>query len=100
MSVLDFLHLGSSLALRGVGRFGSGISVQERVALGSGNTYFHYDKTAEQVEWWVDGVRTMTMLKESDTGAGNLHGVWFSDGVVHTSDRRLKRNIEPLAKIL
>jgi len=48
----------------------------------------------------VDGYRTMSLLKEADTGAGNLHGVWFSDFIVHISDRKLKTNIQPLAKTL
>merc|ERR1719454_1499712 len=42
-------------------------------------------------------------MKEGSTsasGGGNLHGVWYADFILHTSDRRLKKNIRPLLESL
>lgn len=96
VSVLDFLHLGSSLSLRGVGRFGSCISVADRIALGASNTYIYYSDANDIVDFYVQGSRGMSIMKESGTAGGSLHGIWYADHIVHTSDRRLKKNIKPL----
>jgi len=102
MSVLDFLHLGSSLSLRGIGRFGSCIAVADRVAFGTPNTYIHFSDANNDalLNFYVTGHRGLSVMTESDIGGGNLHGIWYSDHIVHTSDRRLKKNIRPLMESL
>jgi len=104
VSVLDFLHLGSSLSLRGVGRFGSCIAVADRLALGNANTYMYYNGGTgdpdSDWEFYVAGARALSLTKETSYGGGNLHGLWYSDHIVHTSDKRLKRNIRPLMESL
>jgi len=100
VSVLDFLHLGSSLSLRGIGRFGSCISVHDRIALGNTDTYIAYVATNNLVDFYVSGKRGLSIMMESSSGGGNLHGIWYSDHIVHTSDKRLKKNIAPLMDAL
>jgi hypothetical protein len=80
MSVLDFLHLGSSLSLRSFGRMGSSLSVTGATTISGTVNLYH------------SGNRAMST---SATG-GTLHGIWASDNVVSASDRRLKRDILPL----
>jgi len=123
MSVFDFGYLGSALSLRAFGRLGSSLSVCGGVRLGSclsvldsvnlgsvlsvsemittdkikhvdGNTYLTI--TSTNMEFWAGGQRSMTI--EGDGGV--LHGAWSSDATVTTSDRRLKRNIEPLYRTI
>jgi hypothetical protein len=81
MSVLDFLHLGSSLSLRSFGRMGSSISVIGNLNVG-GDTTLYSSGSARALS--------------TDTAGGTLHGIWSSDNVVSASDRRLKRDILPL----
>jgi hypothetical protein len=81
MSVLDFLHLGSSLSLRSFSRMGSPISVSGNLNVG-GDTTLYSSGSARALS--------------TDTAGGTLHGIWSSDNVVSASDRRLKRDILPL----
>jgi hypothetical protein len=92
MSVLDFLHLGSSLSLRSFARMGSSISVHGGLLLGD-NSYIRYNSG---IEMRVSGARALTA---TSTG-GTLHGAWNVDNIISTSDKRLKRDIEPLALAL
>jgi hypothetical protein len=93
MSVLDFLHLGSSLSLRSFGRMGSGVSVAGVVQLPGPGTYVRYNGG---LEMYTGSTRT---LSSTSTG-GTLHGAWSADVAISTSDRRLKKDIEPLEDAL
>eukprot|EP00932_Pfiesteria_piscicida_P018923 SRR837773.5764.p1 GENE.SRR837773.5764~~SRR837773.5764.p1 ORF type:complete len:342 (+),score=81.47 SRR837773.5764:462-1487(+) len=121
-SVLDIGHLGSSLSLRsfarfgsslsifGAARFGSSLSVLDFVQLGSSlsvgtimSNTMKYAKTdtyaqfaSSKIEFYVSNTRS---LQVTSTG-GTLHGAWSSDATVTTSDRRLKKNIEPLYRTI
>jgi len=92
MSVLDFLHLGSSLSLRSFARVGSSLSVNGAILLGA-NSYIRYNSG---IEMRVSGSRALTA---TSTG-GTLHGAWNVDNIISTSDKRLKRDIEPLGAAL
>merc|ERR1719506_3218446 len=95
MSVLDFLHLGSSLSLRSFARVGSTVSIHGATMIGGGtaNTYIRYNSG---IEMRVSGSRALTA---TSTG-GTLHGAWNVDNIISTSDKRLKRDIEPLGSAL
>jgi len=117
MSVLDFLHLGSSLSLRSFGRmgsavsvhalarFGSSMSVLDFLHLGSSLSLRSFSRIGDYVSITgalkVSGAISAKYgggsvgLSTSSTG-GTLHGIWSSDNVVSASDRRLKRDILPL----
>jgi hypothetical protein len=104
-SVLDFIHLGSSLSLRSFARHGSCLSVTgsllaggslslgSTVAFGASDTYMRYNSGIEAV---VGGTRALSM----SSSGGKLHGSWIADATVSTSDRRLKSDITPLADAL
>lgn len=59
-----------------------------------GTTYAEF--ASSKIELYADGNRG---LQVTSTG-GTLHGAWNSDATVTTSDRRLKRNIEPLYRTI
>jgi hypothetical protein len=40
------------------------------------------------------------MITASDAGTGHLHGTWTADSSISTSDRRLKKDIEPLERTI
>jgi hypothetical protein len=86
LSVLDFVHLGSTLSVRAI--------KATTVSDGVGTTYAKF--TTSQIELYADSSRGLTV----DSNGGTLHGAWSSDATVTTSDRRLKRNIEPLYRTL
>jgi len=122
VSVVDFASLGSSLSLRSACRlgssfaifaglrFGSSLSVLDFVHLGSclsvgsikattvsdgtGTTYAKF--TTASVELYAGSQRGLSVT----SNGGMLHGAWSSDATVTTSDRRLKRNIEPLYRTI
>jgi len=58
------------------------------------NTYAQY--TSSAIAFYSSSNRKMTM----SSSAGILHGTWSSDGVITSSDARLKRSIEPLQETL
>lgn len=128
MSLLDVGKMGSSLSLRSFPRFGSSLSIFGSVIFGSRLSVLDYtslgsslsvetimtsiikrhplDPTEVQsyikfdddhnIEMYAIGNRGLTV---KETG-GVLHGAWSADGTVTTSDRRLKKNIEPLYRTL
>merc|ERR1719387_2569440 len=63
--------------------------------LGGGNaqSYLRYNSG---IEMTVSGARALTA---TSTG-GTLHGAWNVDNIISTSDKRLKRDIEPLGHAL
>lgn len=60
----------------------------------AGTTYAQFG--TNQLELYAGTLRGLTI----NTAGGILHGAWQSDATVTTSDRRLKRNIEPLYRTL
>jgi hypothetical protein len=106
MSVLSELHIGSSFSLRGYCRLGSTLSIANHIEFANSNknTYVHYSSTNEQLEVYVQakrGISVHSYIKSGTTYAGGiLHGTWYSDYLVHTSDRNLKKNIQPLEETL
>jgi hypothetical protein len=98
LAVLDFAHFGSSLSLRGAVKFGSAIqSFQKIEFINSGN--YIADAGANTVEWYAGGHKAMSLTYTNQAG-GSLHGQWTSTSTVQVSDKRLKKNIEPLIETL
>jgi hypothetical protein len=80
-----------------MGKFGSSISITDRIALGGADTYAYYNDVNIAMDFYVQGFRGMSIVAQNNAyGGGNLHGVWYSDHILLTSDRRLKKNIKPL----
>jgi len=125
MSVLDFLHLGSSLSLRsfaragsavsvsGLSRFGSvfSMSVLDFLHLGSSLSLRSFARMGSSISLQgnlqvaadttigtggASGAKSITI----STVGGTLHGIWSADNSVDTSDRRLKKDIMPLGTTL
>jgi len=86
LSVLDFVQLGSSLSV--------GTIMTNTVKYAKTSTYAEFGST--KIELYAAGSRA---LQVTSTG-GTLHGAWNSDATVTTSDRRLKKNIEPLYRTI
>jgi len=100
ISLLDDAQLGASVSVRSFARIGSIVSVQSRVEFSQKDTYAVFNSAANSLEFYVEGQRGLGILEKSSSGGGILHGVWYSDNLVHTSDRRLKSNIRPLMETL
>jgi len=81
--------LGSSLSLAGDLRVASKLEFSD-------TTYFKYSPSPETLEIYSGSARSVAF---TSTG-GKLHGSWQSDGVISTSDRRLKTEIKPLQRTL
>jgi len=82
LSVLDFVHLGSRLSVRNI--------KADTVSDGTGLTYAKFSLAS--LELYSAAARGLAV---TPTG-GTLHGAWQSEATLTTSDRRLKRSIEPL----
>jgi len=124
MSVLDFLHLGSSLSLRsftragsavsvrGLSRFGSSMSVLDFLHLGSSLSLRSFARVGSSISVYGNvlmndggtiGVTAGGTSGKSITitsAGGTLHGTWSAENALDTSDRRLKKDIMPLGKTL
>jgi len=61
---------------------------------GVGTSYAKFSTST--IELYAASSRGLTV----DSTGGTLHGAWSSDATVTTSDRRLKKNIEPLYRTL
>jgi len=102
LSLLDYLHVGSSLSVRGIARLGQGLSLvgnirgPQQLIFSSGTTYISENSGSSVMEFYVGNSKAMTV--ESDGGI--LHGSWNSENVFVTSDRRLKKEINPLQRTL
>lgn len=103
VSTLDFAHLGSTLSMRGFARCGSSISVSSKVHFTYTNTYITSEvSSTNQLQFYVNNQRSLSLMQKPTgptTGnvGGALHGLWYSDHMLHISDRRLKKSIHPLA---
>merc|ERR1711871_1407596 len=93
MSVLDFLHLGSSLSLRSFARLGCDLSLSGAMKFGGASTYIRCNSG---IEMTVGGNVALT----ATSSGGTLSGAWSSETTISTSDRRLKKDIEPLEDVL
>lgn len=82
LSVLDFVNIGSTLS---VGTLRTAL-----ISDGSDKTYVTISST--QMELYANAYRGITLT----ASGGTLHGAWSSEASITTSDRRLKRNIQPL----
>merc|ERR1711920_322088 len=92
LSVLDFVHLGSSLSVRGI--------KATTVSDGTGTTYAKFTTNDIELAVWDSSTSsTRRGLTVTNIG-GQLHGAWSSEATVTTSDRRLKKNIEPLYRTI
>lgn len=115
ISVLDFIHIGSSVSLRsfgrlgaslslfGMARFGSTLAVLDIARLGARTLRppgwkIHYDNTNEQITFKTKnkGFNSMTITTEG----GDMHGSWFAESIISTSDRRWKTHILPIEHAL
>merc|ERR1719221_591533 len=92
LSVLDFVHLGSSLSVRSI--------KATTVSDGTGTTYAKFTTNDIELAVW-DSTTSSTRRGLTVTNiGGQLHGAWSSEATVTTSDRRLKKNIEPLYRTI
>lgn len=86
LSVLDFVNLGSTLS---VGTIRTNV-----ITDGAAATYLKFSSTTLEV--YAASQKGMTV----NSDGGILHGAWSAEATITTSDRRLKRNIEPLYRTL
>lgn len=95
LSVKDQVNLASSLSVRSFTKFGAylRLNAQELQLNTDAATYIKYDSG---VQFYVSSNRALSL----GSASGTLHGTWSSDGIVTTSDARLKREIEPLRRTL
>jgi hypothetical protein len=93
MSVLDFLHVGSSLSLRSFARVGSSLSVRGTTVV---KNAIKFDSTGSPGTLEIQGnTASARSISMSSTG-GTLHGIWVAENTVTSSDRRLKQDVSPL----
>jgi len=103
---LDVISIGSTMSLRGCIRFGSSLSVYDKLIFSGKDaddkTYISWNPNKARLEVVERNLLGLSIGHNTDAnvGGGILHGVWYSDTIVHSSDRRLKRSIRPLAEIL
>jgi len=86
LSVLDFVNLGNTLSV-------STIRTVE-ISDGTRDTYLKLASTS--LEMYAATQKGVTVT----TNGGNFHGAWAAEATITTSDRRLKRNIEPLYRTM
>lgn len=122
LSVIDFSTLGSAMSVRSFYRLGSRLSVFTGVRFGSSLSVLDFVNLGNTLS--VSTIRTVTIsdgtqdtyLKFASTtlelyagtqkgltvtaNGGNFHGAWAAEATITTSDRRLKRNIEPLYRTM
>jgi len=96
MAVFDFVHLGSSLSVRGIMRFGSRVESCTKLIFSNAQNYIHETDSNANIGFFVGNKRGMSITN----AGGTLHGTWTADVSVSTSDRSLKENIKPLQQIL
>jgi hypothetical protein len=114
LSVIDIGYFGSSLSLRGISRLGSQLSifgalrVGNRLSVegdlhigsalyfGTASTYLHYDSASSEFRIVAGGNKRFSLT----SSGGSLHGTWSTESILSASDRRLKRRIEPLHRVL
>jgi len=85
--------------MRGFMRCGGVVSVFNRVAFDMEDTYMKFNSDEGGIETYINSKRALSVFEKSSSGGGALHGVWYADNLVHTSDRRLKTSIRPLMDV-
>lgn len=94
--------------MRAMAKCGSSIAVQNTVHFSGASTYVRFNQdggftqasaATGQLEFYVEAYRALSMSKINSEASGILHGVWYADNIVHSSDRRLKKNIRPLMEL-
>jgi hypothetical protein len=105
MAVLDFIHMGSSLSVRSLVRFGAAMKANRAFDLQ------HDGKT--MLRMVTDNAQNTVEVRKGDDalnyrsisftigGANQLHGLWLSDEVIATSEGAYKtgiRNLEDYAR--
>lgn len=96
LSIRDYATIGASLSVRSFARFGSYVSIQSALHIGGAEMQWKEDQATPRLETNIGGARTLTL---TSTG-GELHGTWFTENHVATSDRRLKKDIQPLYRAI
>lgn len=103
VSSVDFVNVGSNISIRSFVRVGSTLSAYGSSVLRVGTGYifcdsgdndrikFYAAKASESSSSFSHTSMTLT------TGQGKLHGTWTYETAL-TSDRRLKKDVEPLVK--
>lgn len=93
------------VSIRGLVRLGSGASLTGNLQIGSAGKAIQFSSSANtyikeasgpKLEVYVNNALSATF--ESDGGI--LHGVWNVESQIITSDRRLKKDIQPLQRTL
>jgi len=116
LSVFDMPKMGASLSLRSLARFGSSMSVVGNIRCGNqlavfDNLCLSADKVVDFEGWKMSWTAaTSKLIFKADSASqqpltitptgGELHGTWSVESIVSSSDRRLKREILPLAQRL
>lgn len=99
MAVLDFAHLGSSLAVRSFVRLGEASGAGARVT-GDVSGQYHdplLGLCSSQLCFYdVNSASRMTVEYDGSNAGGTLHGTWTAQSMISVSDERLKSNIRPL----
>jgi hypothetical protein len=103
LSILGSVSIGSTLALRNFFRLGSTMSClggrlhvegDMIVALHDSTKGFQIHQGSRRLSFPPESA------KDGSGGYGILHGAWFADLPLATSDRRLKQNVVPLRQTL
>jgi len=102
---MGHVNFGSSLSVRNVLRFNdlkaTRVTVNKLEFNDPANKAKYAEATSQGISFYVDGMRSITMTKESaETAGGVLHGLWRSDEVISSSDERLKKDIVNLHRHL
>lgn len=94
LSLLDFTRFGASLALRSFVRFGSSMSIVGNLKLGSDI------KGLDTIRGYTSANSVSRRLSLPAGSNAVLHGQWFADVDLDTSDRRHKLNVASLERHL
>mmetsp|Transcript_100220 Transcript_100220/g.188903 ORF Transcript_100220/g.188903 Transcript_100220/m.188903 type:complete len:510 (-) Transcript_100220:40-1569(-) len=83
-------------ATENIATFPASLLMNGPLYLDTGKTnYLRYDSTGSAMEFLVGSTRMLSLASTS-----TLHGTWQADGLITTSDVRLKKDIRPLRETL
>jgi hypothetical protein len=79
-------------------KFGSDIQAFGKLEFAASSNYIKYNSApgSAAMEFYVGNTKAMSI----DATGGDLHGTWEQENAFTTSDRRLKKNIQPLTQTL
>lgn len=92
-------NFAQSLSVAGVGYMFGNARVYEKIEFDDANSYMMYNST-NGIQTYVKTGGSTTRSLQLGQGEGTLHGQWYVDATLVSSDKRLKRAIEPLANTL